>query len=112
MCTGKKVEPITGINQRNSREEVDIKGYLEGISLRDCGGWPSNSEICTAARQEGQTGLQGRISSSGKSQLCFLTFQLIETGPPGLTRTLSLTSSHLIVDLNHTYKIPLRQPLH
>lgn len=38
------IEPVGGIH---------IKGFLEGIGLQDCRGWPGSSEVCPTARQEG-----------------------------------------------------------
>ena len=48
---------------------------------------------------------QGRLISVLK------TFQLIESGPPRLSKKISFTQSQLIMNFNHIYKIPSQQHL-
>lgn len=50
-------------------------------------------------------------SSSGKAQFCSQRLSTDWTRPTQITRIISLTESHLTVDVNHMYKMPSQQQL-
>ena len=89
------------------------RDLLQGIGLCNCRSWLSKAKICKASHQEGQAANATPagadavgISSSRNLSFALKAAQLIGRGQPRFLRIVSFTLSQLIVNVNHTYKIP------
>lgn len=86
-----------------------MKRFVARNRLTQLWHWLGRSEVHRAGSQEGQAGTQAQAEaavhrgpSQGRLSSALNTFQLIESGPPRLSRTISRVRS-LIWDFNHIY---------
>lgn len=94
---------------------------LQEIGLQNFGAWLDKSKICREGSEKRQAGaLDTSWSCSPPREFLLLQrilssshciAHMIESGPPRLSRMISLTESQLAVGFNHIYKMPFKEHL-